>query len=202
MDFVISIVLSIVLGLKYGMLIKTLVDLLILMKDHTNLKDSQFDVNSEIRGTEERLDLENNVAVGYVNEAKEVMSNSKDNLNAAAANFLVNVEATISLILVLNAGITDPKDKIQYGFGIMSIFLSYLLSYLMSNQPFFKGLSLTQAYIIQYQINQYGKNSLYFTCILSGVIMIGLTAAKCYRINKITPQCILVGIQFSIGTLQ
>lgn len=157
--------------------------------------------HSEERPTQDDAEIEINPVKGYVNEAKELASSSKDNLNAAAANFVTNVETTIAIILILNSGITDPNDRIGYGFGIMSIFFGYLTSYLMSDQPFFKGLSIVQVYIIQYQINQYGKTSLYFTTMLAGVIMVGLTAAKVYRITKITPHSILVSLKMAVGSI-
>lgn len=155
--------------------------------------------NQEERTTLEETELDVNIAKGYAAEAKDIAYKSRDNLNAAAANFVTNIETTLAMIMVLNAGIVDPKDRIGYGFGIISIFFSYLVSYLMSDQPFFKGLSIIQVYIIQYQINQYGKTSLYFTVMLAGIIMIGLTTAKIYRINKVTPHCILIGLKVSIG---
>lgn len=157
--------------------------------------------NTEERKTQDDLEIGGEPNKNYLDGAKELASNSRDNLNAAAANFMTNVQTTISLIMLLNAGLIDPNDKIPYGFGIMSIFLAYLLSFLLSDQPFFKGLTLTQVYIIQYQINQYGKNSLYFTCILAGIIIIGLTAAKFHRLNKVTPHCILIGLKIGTGRL-
>lgn len=153
----------------------------------------------EERPTQDETELDANLVKGYVNEAKSLASNSMDNLNAAAANFVTNVETTLAMIMVMNQGIVDPNDKIGYGFGIMSIFFSLLVSFLMSDQPFFKGLSIVQVYIIQHQINQYGKSSLYFTIMLSGLIMILLTTAKIYRLNKVTPHCILVGLKLAIG---
>lgn len=132
--------------------------------------------------------------------ARDLLSTTMRNLDAASANFLVNVEVTLSILLIMNSGFTDKEDTIKYSYAVMSIFISYLLSYLISGgQPFFKGLTLVQAYIIQNQINQYGKSCIYLTCIIMALILAILTASKCYRLNKITPSCILVGLKVAIG---
>lgn len=142
-------------------------------------------------------------------ESKEVAISTKilaaktiDNLNAASANFLVHVETMFAIMIVLNAGIIEKADKITYGYAITSIFMGYLLSYTINGgQPFFKGMTMIQAYIVQNQINQYGQNSIYLTCVITGAIITLLTAAKLYRINKVTPACILIGLKIAIGSL-
>ena len=136
-----------------------------------------------------------------VKEGKDLASRSKDNINAAFVNFIVNIETTIAIILVLNQGITDEKDKVSYGLGIVSIFFAYLMSFLLSgDQPFFKGLTLTQAYVIQTQVALYGLQSLFMTVFVAGIIIITLTLVKAYRIVRSTPACILIALQISVGT--
>ncbi len=168
-----------------------------------NIKLNQSIITNELeRPTQETLlDEENADEIQIViKESKDLVSRSKDNLNAAIVNFIVNIETTIAIVLILNQGIPNPRDRITYGIAIISILFSYLMSFLLNgDQPFFKGFSLAQAYIIQTQIIKYGKNSIYSTCFLTGLIVICLTAVKLYRIVRVTPVCMLIALQISVG---
>lgn len=137
---------------------------------------------------------------GIFEEGKDLVGRSKDDLNAAFANFVVNVQTTLTVIIVLNQGLSDPKDKIPFGVGFVSILFSYAMSFIMSgDQPFFKGLSICQAVVIREQTISFGRQSLFYTGFVTGGLVLLFTTLKAHRLVRVTPYSVIIALKCSIG---
>lgn len=154
-------------------------------------------VNNAMEDEEEHLHPQ-----AVVKSMKEVLGMLKDDLNGAVANICINIQTTLSIILFINNGLKSDKDKILLSIGILSICFSYLCGFLMSQgKPFFQGISLIQALVVQNQIQEFGRQSLFLTCMLSGLFIILLTCSRVYKLFTVLPTSIVVAIQTAIGTL-
>ena len=162
-----------------------------------------FDV--EHPPTQEELDeleedAEEENEKGLFEEGKQFASRSKDDLNAAFANFVVNVQTTLVVIIILNSTVTDPKDHIPFGVGFVSILFAYAMSFVMSgDQPFFKGLSICQAVIMREQIVSFGRPSIFYTGVVTGCLILLFTTLKAHRLVRVTPYCVIISLKFAIG---
>lgn len=158
---------------------------------------SQEELDELEEEPEEELDK------GIFEEGKNLASRSKDDLNAAFANFVVNVQTTLTVIIVLNQGLSDPKDRIPFGVGFVSILFSYAMSFIMSgDQPFFKGLSICQAVVIREQVVSFGRQSLFYTGFVTGGLILLFTTLKAHRLVRVTPYSVIIALKFSIGRLK
>lgn len=158
------------------------------------------DAVNEEEGEDEEEEEEDDK--GLVNEGKELVSKSRDNLNAACANFLVNLQSTLGMVMLMNLKIEDKNDQVPLGVGLLTAAFGYLMSFLLSGeQPFFKGLSLTQALILEYQLRRYGYNSIFLTSMTTGLLIVIFTVVGISKLIKSTPMCVVIGLQIGIGKL-
>lgn len=137
-----------------------------------------------------------------VRSVREVLGMLSDDLNGAVANVCINIQTTLSIILFINNGLKSDKDKVLLSIGILSICFSYLCAFLMSQgKPFFQGISLIQALVVQNQIQEFGRQSLFLTCMVTGLLIILLTCSRVYRLFTYLPTFMVVAIQTAIGRL-
>lgn len=167
------------------------------MAMETEAPSSQFtETDTNIFSSNYRL---NEKTQDLFDEYSKSLKAWKSNLDAAVANVAITVPVTLAQIAMINE-YTAEKQQISYVYGFLSLFVSYLFSFLLNGgSMLYKALSQIQAFIIMIQIQAYGLDGLRYTCVGAGLFLILLVVLRVHRITEILPNCILLGFQFSMG---
>lgn len=124
----------------------------------------------------------------------------KANINPSIALALMIMPNTLSMVALMNEK-APAYEQVGYERVFFGILVGMLMSFIFNGGSILlKGLTPVQTLILIAQIKAYGLESLPFTCIGSGLVMLMFIYMKLHATLKVMPYTILVGFKQSLGS--